>query len=209
MSASPAPERHAPRAEGREAQRLEAFSDGVLAVIITIMAFSLAAPANTTWSAISQQIPPLLVYVLSFTLIGIYWNNHHHLLRATQHISAAVMWANLHLLFWLSLTPVATKWVGVAFHSSVPAAAYGIVGLGSGFAYWVLARMIIRVNGRDSLVARAVGANRKGKVSLAGFAAGVGLSWLSPWIAYGLYAAIAVMWVVPNRLLAGQESAEA
>ncbi|HEX6538486.1 MAG TPA: TMEM175 family protein [Candidatus Dormibacteraeota bacterium] len=201
-------EPHTPRAEGREAQRLEAFSDGVLAVIITIMAFSLAVPSNTTWSAISQQIPPLLVYVLSFTLIGIYWNNHHHLLKATQHISSGVMWANLHLLFWLSLTPVATKWVGLDSSASVPAAVYGIVSLGAGGAYSVLVRMIIRANGRDSRVARAVGSNTKGRLSLSGFATGIGLSWISPWIAYALYAAVAVMWLVPNRLLLAADGAD-
>jgi len=142
------------RGEGRrEAARLEAFSDGVMAVIITIMAFGLTVPKNTTWHAVSHQLPSLLVYVLSFALIGIYWNNHHHLLRATQRISGAVMWANLHLLFWLSLIPVATKWVGEAHEHSLPASVYGAASLGAGLAYTLLVRMIIWVNGRDSFVA--------------------------------------------------------
>jgi uncharacterized membrane protein len=185
----------------REAARLEAFSDGVMAVIITIMAFGLALPKNTTWHAVTEQFPSLLVYILSFTMIGIYWNNHHHLLRATQRISGAVMWANLHLLFWLSLIPVATKWVGHAYQASLPASAYGIVGFGSAVGYVLLVWMIIRANGRESLVAKAIGSDAKGRLSLFAFAAGVGLAWLSPWIAYSLYGAVAVLWFVPDRRL--------
>ena len=128
----------------REAARLEAFSDGVMAVIITIMAFSLSVPRETTWHALGRALPSLLVYPLSFTLIGIYWNNHHHLFRATQRISGAVMWANLHLLFWLSLIPVATKWVGQAHDASLPAAVYGIVSLGAAAGYGILVQMIIK-----------------------------------------------------------------
>src|SRR5215470_12644713 len=127
----------------REAARLEAFSDGVMAVIITIMAFGLNVPRDTTWHAVGQELPALLVYLLSFTLIGIYWNNHHHLFRATQRISGAVMWANLHLLFWLSLIPVATKWVGLAHDASLPAAVYGIISFGAGAGYGLLVQMII------------------------------------------------------------------
>lgn len=197
------------RGEGRrEAARLEAFSDGVMAVIITIMAFGLTVPKNTSWQAVSRQVPSLLVYVLSFAMIGIYWNNHHHLLRATRHISGAVMWANLHLLFWLSLMPVATKWVGQAYHENLPASAYGIAGLGSALAYTLLVRMIIRVNGRESFVAKAIGSDTKGRLSICLFAAGVGLAWLSPWIAYALYAAVAVLWFVPDRRLASREMAQ-
>jgi uncharacterized membrane protein len=190
----------------REAVRVEAFSDGVLAVIITIMAFGLAVPGNTTWHAVSQRLPSLLVYVLSFTLVGIYWNNHHHLLRATQRISGAVMWANLHLLFWLSLVPVATKWVGQAHAASLPASVYGIVNLGAAVAYALLVQMIIRANGRDSLVARAIGSDVKGRLSICLFAAGIGLAWLSPWIAYALYVAVALSWFVPDRRLAPEAS---
>jgi uncharacterized membrane protein len=197
------------RGEGRrEAARLEAFSDGVMAVIITIMAFGLIVPKNTSWRAVSHQLPSLLVYVLSFAMIGIYWNNHHHLLRATQRISGAVMWANLHLLFWLSLMPVATKWVGQAYRANPPASAYGIASLGSALAYTLLVRMIIRANGRESFVAKAIGPDTKGRLSICLFAAGVGLAWLSPWIAYALYAAVAVLWFVPDRRLASREMAQ-
>jgi uncharacterized membrane protein len=185
----------------REAARLEAFSDGVMAVIITIMAFGLNVPRDTTWHAVGQELPSLLVYLLSFTLIGIYWNNHHHLFRATHRISGAVMWANLHLLFWLSLIPVATKWVGQAHEASLPASVYGIAGTGAAVAYGLLVQMIIKANGRDSPVARGIGPDLKGRLSIGLFAAGVGLAWLSPWIAYALYVAVAFMWLVPDRRL--------
>jgi uncharacterized membrane protein len=191
-----------PSAEGRrEAARLEAFSDGVMAVIITIMAFSLEVPKQTTWHAVSQQLPSLLIYVLSFTFVGIYWNNHHHLLRATARISSGVMWANLHLLFWLSLIPVATKWVGQQHTASMPAAAYGVVAIGDAVAYTILVRAIIRANGRGSTVAAAIGSDFKGNVSMALYACGIGLAWVSPWIAYALYLAVAIIWFVPDRRL--------
>jgi uncharacterized membrane protein len=185
----------------REAVRLEAFSDGVMAVIITIMAFGLNVPGNTTWRAVGQRLPSLLVYALSFTLVGIYWNNHHHLLRATHRISGTVMWANLHFLFWLSLVPVATKWVGEAHQASMPASVYGIVTLGAGAAYALLVQMIIQANGRDSVVATAIGSDVKGMLSISLFAAGIGLAWLSPWLAYALYVAVALSWFVPDRRL--------
>lgn len=186
--------------------RLEAFSDSVLAVIITIMAFDLRAPHGATISAVRAQLPGLLVYLLSFTFIGIYWNNHHHLLRATHRISGAVMWANLHLLFWLSLVPVATKWVGEAHEASMPASVYGIVNLAAAVAYALLVQMIIRANGRDSLVARAIGSDLKGRLSICLFAAAVGLAWISPWIAYALYVAVALSWFVPDRRLTPEAS---
>jgi uncharacterized membrane protein len=189
-----------PPTEGRrDARRLEAFSDGVMAVVITIMVLNLQVPSDTTWRALEHELPSLLVYVLSFALIGTYWNNHHHLLRATEHISAAVMWANLHLLFWLSLIPLATKWVGEAHKASLPASVYGIVSLGAALAYLLLIRMIIGVNGRDSPVARAIGSDVKGKLSAALFAAGIGLAWVSPWVAYAIYVAVVVQWLVPDR----------
>jgi uncharacterized membrane protein len=194
-------------AEGRrEAARLEAFSDGVMAVIITIMAFNLNVPKHTTWDAVSQQFPSLLVYVLSFTLIGIYWNNHHHLLRATERISGSVMWTNLHLLFWLSLIPIATKWVGEAHQFSMPASVYGIVSVGAAVAYALLVQMIVAANGRESLVARAIGSDVKGKLSIGLFAVAVGLAWLTPWIAYALYVGVALMWLVPDHRLSREAS---
>jgi len=194
-------------AEGRrEAQRLEGFSDGVIAVVITIMALGLNVPSETTWHALGQQLPSLLVYVLSFTLIAIYWNNHHHLFRATQAISGAVMWANLHLLFWLSLIPVATKWVGEAHQASLPASVYGIVSLGAAAAYALLVQTIILANGRDSIVARGIGSDLKGRLSVILFTVGIGLAWVRPWIAYALYVGVALLWLVPDRRLSRQAS---
>ncbi len=179
--------------------RLEAFSDGVMAVIITITALSLKAPLSGSFTALSRRLPELLVYILSFTFVGIYWNNHHHLLRVTHHISAGVMWANLHLLFWLSLIPVVTEWVGSFYGAHWPAATYGIVALGAAMAFSILVVAIIRANGRDSAVGRAVGSDLKGNISIALYAGGVGLAFLSPYVAYALYALVAVIWFVPDR----------
>ena len=187
-----------------ETDRLEAFSDGVMAVIITIMAFSIPPPDGTSASAIRGLLPHLLVYVLSFAMIGIYWNNHHHLLRATEKIGGSVMWANLVLLFSLSLFPIVTAWVGHFPRSYVPSMAYGLVGLAAGLAYTILVRTIIRVNGADSTVGRTVGNDTKGWVSLVLYGSGMALAFAShsPWIAYGIYASVAVMWFIPDRRLA-------
>jgi uncharacterized membrane protein len=182
--------------------RLEAFSDGVMAVIITITALSLKAPAGGSFSALGHRLPALLVYILSFAFVGIYWNNHHHLLRATRHISGSVMWANLHLLFWLSLIPVVTEWVGSNYAAHWPAATYGIVALGAAIAFTILVGTIIRANGHDSAVARAIGSFVKGNASMVLYAAAVGLAFLSPYISYGLYAVVAIMWFIPDRHLA-------
>ena len=180
--------------------RLEAFSDGVMAVIITIMAFDLKAPLGPDFSDLRRRLPALLIYVLSFTFIGIYWNNHHHLLRATPRITGAVMWANLHLLFWLSLIPVLTEWVGNFYSHTWPAAVYGMVALGAALVYTLLMRMIIRAN-RDSIVAMAIGSDRKGAASLVMYACAVGFAFLSPYISYALYAAVSVVWFIPDRRL--------
>jgi len=185
-----------------EPDRLEAFSDGVMAVIITIMAFSIPTPKGSSFGSLRDLAPHLLVYVLSFAMVGIYWNNHHHLLRATERIAGSVMLANLFLLFWLSLFPVVTAWVGQHPGAQAPAMAYGLVGLGSGLAYSLLVRAIIRVNGTDSMVGRSVGTDRKGYLSLACYSAGMVLALRSPWPAYALYAAVAVMWFIPDRRLA-------
>jgi uncharacterized membrane protein len=183
--------------------RLEAFSDAVFAVIMTIMALELETPEGHTLAAVGEfLVPGLIVYALSFTIIGIYWNNHHHLLRAAERISGAVMWANLFLLFWLSLVPVLTVWVREEYEYPLPAAAYGLVALIAGFAYSILVRTLIRVNGRESAVARAIGSDLKGYASLVLYAAGVALAFVSPWIAYALYVAVAVMWFVPDRRFA-------
>jgi uncharacterized membrane protein len=190
---------HAPVSE---TDRLEAFSDGVMAVIITIMAFNVKPPDGASLSAARVVLPQLLVYVLSFAFIGIYWNNHHHLLRATDRMSNAVMWANLHLLFWLSLLPIVTGWVGLHPSDPLPAASYGLAGLAAAVAYWILVRMIIRANGRDSRVAIAIGSDVKGKLSLVLHAAGAGLAFIAPIPSYVVYAAVAVMWFAPDRRLA-------
>jgi len=179
--------------------RVEAFSDGVMAVIITIMALELRAPRGATVDAVVEQLPGLLVYMLSFVMLGIYWNNHHHLLRAADRISGAAMWANLFLLFWLSLIPVLTEWLRDEYRHALPAAAYGAVALIAGFAYSILARALIQANGRESALAEAIGSDVKGYASLVLYAAGVGLAFVSPWISYALYVAVAVLWFVPDR----------
>lgn len=184
-----------------ETGRLEAFSDGVLAVIITIMAFELKAPAGGSFSSLRERLPALLVYILSFTFVGIYWNNHHHLLRAARRMTGTVMWANLHLLFWLSLIPVLTEWIGEHYQETAPAAAYGLVCLGSAVAFTLLTVAIIRADGSDSPVAAAVGRNDKGRISLLFYAAATVLAFVSPWISYALFATVAVIWFVPDRRL--------
>jgi uncharacterized membrane protein len=184
-----------------ETGRLEAFSDGVIAVIITIMALELKPPEEPTFHSLRDRLPALLFYILSFTFVGIYWNNHHHLLRAARRISAGVMWSNLHLLFWLSLIPVTTEWVGEHHTNTAPAATYGIVGLGSAVAFTILVQAIIRADGSSSLVANAIGSDTKGRVSLLAYAAATVLAFVSPWITYALFVAVAVMWFIPDRRL--------
>jgi len=179
--------------------RVEAFSDAVMAVIMTIMAFELRPPKGTTAQALQDQIPSFLVYALSFTFIGIYWNNHHHLMRVAKRISGAAMWANIFLLFWLSLIPVTTEWIRLEGAESLPAAMYGVVSLLAGFAYAVLVRALIRVNGKESAFAKAIGSDLKGYASLVAYASAVGLAFVTPWIAFGIYAGVAAMWFIPDR----------
>jgi uncharacterized membrane protein len=179
--------------------RMEAFSDGVIAILITVMVLELPTPRGTTWSALHDTLPVLLTYVLSFVYLGIYWNNHHHMLQATERVSGLILWANLHLLFWLSLIPFTTAWMGENHFAAVPAAAYGIVLLAAAVAYYVLQRAIIANQGEGSRVASAVGRDRKGKVSPLLYAAGVGLAFLSDWLAVAIYAGVALMWLVPDR----------
>jgi uncharacterized membrane protein len=181
--------------------RLEAFSDGVTAVIITIMAFQLQPPAAPTAQALRDRLPALLVYVLSFGVIAIYWNNHHHLLRSATMLSGRVMWTNLLLLFWLSLIPVLTSWLAAAPTSSLPAAVYGTDALLAGMAYYVLVRALISANGRDSLLAHAVARDYKGIVSLVLYALGVAGAFISPWIAYAFYVSVSLIWIVPDSRL--------
>jgi uncharacterized membrane protein len=184
-----------------ETGRVEAFSDGVLAVIITIMALELRAPVGGSFTDLRGRLPALLVYILSFMFIGIYWNNHHHLFRAARRVTGGVMWANLHLLFWLSLIPVLTSWISEHYRDSAPAATYGVVCLGAAIAFTILTRAIIRADGSDSLVATAIGRDYKGRVSVLAYAAAIGLAFVGPWIAYALFASVAVMWLVPDRRL--------
>jgi uncharacterized membrane protein len=179
-------------------QRLEAFSDGVIAILITIMVLELKAPEGSTLSALRPLVPTFLAYVLSFVYLGIYWNNHHHLLHATTSVSGGVLWANLHLLFWLSLVPFATSWVGQN-PVSLPTAVYGVMLLLAGFAYSILLWVIIRHEGAHSTLARAVGSDFKGKVSLAIYAAGIVLAFVRPWLGEAMYVAVAAMWLVPDR----------
>jgi uncharacterized membrane protein len=184
--------------------RLESFSDGVMAVIITFMAFNLRPPANQHWSAVAGRLPTLLAYILSFTIIGIYWNNHHHLLRLTKTISGGVMWSNLALLFWLSLFPFATEWVGQASNSAWPAIAYGIVSLASALAYFVLVRSILRANHHDIALSRALGHDTKGAISPFISILGIALAFVSPYLSYACYALLALMWIIPDRRLVRQ-----
>ncbi|MEU2351263.1 TMEM175 family protein [Modestobacter sp. NPDC049651] len=179
--------------------RMEAFSDGVLAIVITVMVLELPRPEGTTWSALHEAWPVLLSYLLSFVYIGIYWSNHHHLLQATHRVNGGILWANLHLLFWLSLTPYTTAWLGENDFAATPAALYGIVLLAAAIAFYLLQRTIIRDQGRSSLVAEAVGRDRKGKLSPALYAVGIGLSFVEHWLAVAAYALVALVWLVPDR----------
>jgi uncharacterized membrane protein len=178
---------------------MEAFSDGVIAILITIMVLELKVPHGTTWAALSELRPVLLSYVLSFVYLGIYWNNHHHMLQATSRVSGLVLWANLHLLFWLSLVPFTTGWVGENDFAATPAAAYGITLLGAALAYYALQTAIIRDEGRDSLLAAAIGRDLKGKASPPLYLTAIGLSFVSRWLAMAVYVLVALIWLVPDR----------
>ncbi len=179
--------------------RLEAFSDGVIAIIITIMVLELKVPHGSDFASLRPLLPVFLSYVLSFVYVGIYWNNHHHMLHATRKVSGSVLWANLHLLFWLSLFPFATAWMGENHFTPLPTAMYGVVLLMAGIAYVALQQRIIPVEGRDSLLAIATGTDFKGKVSVLGYVAGIGLSFVQPWLACTLYVLVALLWLVPDR----------
>jgi uncharacterized membrane protein len=179
--------------------RLEAFSDGVIAVIITIMVLELKVPHDASWSALAPVAPVFLTYLLSFVFIGIYWSNHHHLLQAVQHINGKVLWANLHLLFWLSLTPFVTGWMGENRFAAVPAAMYGVVLLFAAIAYFILARALLSIHAPDSVLATALGADFKGKISMVIYLLAIPLAFVRSWLACGLYILVAVMWLVPDR----------
>ena len=179
--------------------RLEAFSDGVVAILITIMVLELRAPHEAEWAALRPLVPKLSSYVLSFVFLGIYWNNHHHLLQAARTINGRVLWANLHLLFWLSLIPFVTDWMGESRFASAPVAAYGLVLLFAAAAYTILSTLLVSHHGRDSKLARAVGNDRKGRVSLLLYLLALGLAFFEPRLSCALYAVVALVWLVPDR----------
>ena len=178
--------------------RLEAFSDGVLAIIITIMVLELKVPHAVELAALKPVLPVLLSYVLSFIYLGIYWNNHHHLFQVTEEVSGGILWANLHLLFWLSLFPFTTAWMGENHLAAIPTAIYGFVLLMAAIAYYILQRTIIAKEVRDSLLAQAVGRDWKGKLSPLLYLAAIPLAFVSPWIAGGLYVFAALLWLIPD-----------
>jgi uncharacterized membrane protein len=179
--------------------RLEAFSDGVLAIIITIMVLEMKVPHGETVAALLPLAPVFLSYVLSFVYVGIYWNNHHHMLHLAGQVNGAILWANLHLLFWLSILPFATGWMGENHFAAGPSALYGVVLLMAAVAYWILQRAIIRGDGANSTLARALGSDWKGKISPVIYAVGIGASFRAAWVSQLLYAAAALLWLVPDR----------
>ena len=195
-----------------EKNRLEAFSDGVIAIIITIMVLELKVPHGehaAEWSALEPKLPVFLSYVLSFIYVGIYWNNHHHMLQTVRSVHGGILWANLHLLFWLSLFPFATGWMGENHFEPLPTAAYGAVLFMAAVAYFVLQQTIIADQGRDSLLAKAVGSDWKGKLSPVLYLAAIGLSFVSAWMASAIYVAVAAMWFLPDRRIERRFDAKA
>jgi len=181
--------------------RMEAFSDGVIAIIITVMVLEFKVPSEATAAALVPVLPVFLSYFLSFVFLGIYWNNHHHLLQAIKHTDGRVLWANLHLLFWLSLIPFVTSWLGENYSAAAPVALYGVVLLFAGIAYFILTRALIALHGADSDLAMAVGQDFKGRVSLAFYLAAIPLAFVRTWLAGALYVLVAIMWLVPDRRL--------
>jgi uncharacterized membrane protein len=184
--------------------RLEAFSDGVVAILITIMVLELRVPHGTDWAALRPTVFTLLLYVLSFVYIGIYWTNHHHMFQATEHVNGAVLWANLHLLFWLSLVPFITTWMGENHFTAFPTSVYGFVLLMAAIAYTILQRAILRQEGPQSKLAMALGSDFKGKISPVLYLSAIPLAFLNPLIADAIYVTVAVMWLVPDRRIETQ-----
>ena len=179
--------------------RLEAFSDGVIAVIITIMVLELKVPHGAEAAALAPLAATFLTYVLSFVFTAIYWNNHHHLLHAVHHVTGGTLWANMHLLFWLSLVPFVTGWMDENHFAPVTVAAYGLVLLCAGIAYFILTRVLLATHGQDSLLAKALGSDFKGKISVVLYLAAVALAFVQPWISLAIYVLVALMWLVPDR----------
>ena len=179
--------------------RLEAFSDGVLAVLITIMVLDLRPPDGHNFSDLRPLLPKVLVYALSFAFLAIYWNNHHHLMHVVERISGGVLWANAFLLFWLSLTPAATGWLGQHVHDHAPVVIYGVVLFGSAIAYFVLTRTLVSIHASDSRLAVAIGADWKGKLSAIAYLVGIAAAFVQPWISIAIYVGVAVVWLIPDR----------
>ena len=184
--------------------RLEAFSDAVIAIALMIMVLELHVPQGAEWSALRPLVPSLLTYLLSFVFLGIYWNNHHHMLHATRTVNGAILWANLHLLFWLSLVPFVTGWMAENHFAPVPTAAYGVVLLFAAIAYTLLQGTIVRHHGPASVLKSAVGDDLKAKASLAAYVAAIPLAFVDRWISMGLYVLVAVIWLVPDRRIERQ-----
>lgn len=179
--------------------RLEAFSDGVIAILITIMVLELKVPHEADWEALHALFPVFLTYVLSFIYLGIYWNNHHHMLQATRHVNGAILWANLHLLFWLSLVPFVTGWMGENHFAPLPTAVYGFVLLAAAIAYYILQTLIVREQGTNSDLHKAIGKDFKGKISPFIYIAAIFLAFVNQWISDALYVLVALMWLIPDR----------
>ena len=179
--------------------RLEAFSDGVIAILITIMVLELRIPEGDDWNALRPILPVLITYVLSFIILGIYWNNHHHLIHAADRMTAGIMWANLHLLFWLSLIPFSTGWMGRNNFAPLPTAVYGVVLLMAAISYTILERTIIAAQGPHSRLKEAIGGDAKGYASLALYAAAIPLAFVNRWLAYAIYVIVALIWFIPDR----------
>jgi uncharacterized membrane protein len=182
--------------------RLAAFSDGVIAILITIMVLELKVPNGADWAALEGLAPSLLSYLLSFVYLAIYWNNHHHLLHTVVHVDGLILWANSNLLFWLSLIPAATAWMGQNLSAPLPTAIYGVVLFLPAIAYYLLQRAIIHKQGPHSVLARALGSDLKGKISPILYLTGIAMAFVSPWVSIALYASVAVMWLVPDRRIA-------
>ncbi len=179
--------------------RMEAFSDGVIAILITIMVLELKVPQGTNLKDLFPLVPVFFSYVLSFVFLGIYWNNHHHLLQAIKQVDGRVLWANLHLLFWLSLFPFATAWVGENRFAAWPVAVYGVVMLGAAIAYFILTRALIVLHGRDSVLAAAMGRDLKGKISVVLYVVAIPVAFVDSWLSGSIYVAVAIIWLVPDR----------
>jgi len=182
-----------------KSSRLEAFSDGILAIIITVMVLEMKVPTQATFHALGEVYPIFISYILSFLYVGIYWNNHHHLFQATTFVNGKVLWANLHLLFWLSLIPFASGWVGRTNFSAIPQALYGLILLMSAVAFTILQRLILKIHGKESVLYAAIGKDYKGKISLIFYAIAVPLSFINTWISFFIYFGVTLLWIVPDK----------